>query len=428
VVNGSRFIHREAYNIDNINKRHSTVAVSDLSKLSIDRTNPLTRKPAWYRRKLVWIIALALIATGLMAARSKFGGAVEVETAAVSSAYPSQGFTLLNATGYVVAQRKASVATKATGRLEWLGVREGSVVKAGEVIAKLENRDVNATQDQAAANINVAKANLEQGMAELKDAEQAFQRSQDLLDKNFISAASHDSAVARLNKARASINSLRAAVAASSAGNRVAQVSVEQTLIRAPFDGVVLTKNANVGDIVTPFSSAAGTTGAVVTMADMSTLEVEADVSEANLAKIQVGQPCEIQLEAFPDNRFAGTVVRTVPTVDRSKATVMVKVKFNEPDTRILPEMSAKVAFLSREAKADEKKPVTVTRKETLAQRDGKNVVFVLSDDKVKQVAVEKGNPVGEMLMVSGVAVGDKLVLNPPEKLHDGSAVKVAKK
>ncbi len=404
------------------------MATSDLSKLSIDRSNPLTRKPKWYRRKFVWVIALAVIAAALFSARAKFSGVTEVETYAVSLSYPSQGFTLLNATGFVVAQRKASVATKATGRLEWLGVREGSVVKAGEVIARLENRDVNATQDQAAANINVAKANLEQGLAELKDAEQAFKRSQDLLDKNFISAASHDSAVARLNKSKASINSLRAGIAAAGAGNRVAQVSVEQTLIRAPFDGVVLTKNANVGDIVTPFSSAAGTTGAVVTMADMSTLEVETDVSEGNLSKIQVGQPCEILLEAFPDTRYAGSVVRTVPTVDRSKATVLVKVKFNEPDTRILPEMSAKVAFLSREVKPDEKKAITVARKETLAQRDGKNVVFVINNDKAKQVAVEKGNAIGELVEVKGVNVGDKLVVNPSEKLTDGAAVKWAKK
>jgi HlyD family secretion protein len=394
------------------------VATSDLSKLTIDRSNPLTRKPKWYSRKFVWLIALALLAGGLLFARSQFSGVTAVETAAVSTTYPSQGFTLLNATGFVVAQRKASVATKATGRLEWLGVREGSVVKAGEVIARLENRDVNATQDQAAANINVAKA----------DAEQAFKRSQDLLDKGFISSASHDSAVARLNKAKASINSLRAGIAAAGAGNRVAQVSVEQTLIRAPFDGVVLTKNANVGDIVTPFSSAAGTTGAVVTMADMSTLEVEADVSEGNLAKITVGQPCEILLEAFPDTRYAGSVVRTVPTVDRSKATVLVKVKFNEPDARILPEMSAKVAFLSREVKPEEKKAVTVARKEAIVQRDGKNVVFVISNDKVRQVAVEKGDAIGDMVQVSGVNVGDKLVISPPEKLIDGAAVKLAKK
>ncbi len=404
------------------------MATSDLSKLSIDRSNPLTRKPKWYQRKWIWLVMLLVSPAVLMAARAKLSGVIEVETAAVSTTYPSQGFTLLNATGFVVAQRKASVATKATGRLEWLGVREGSVVKAGEVIARLENRDVNATQDQAAANINVAKANLEQGLAELKDAEQAFKRSEELLEKGFISSASHDSAVARLNKSRAAINSLRAGIAAAGAGNRVAQVSVEQTLIRAPFDGVVLTKNANVGDIVTPFSSAAGTTGAVVTMADMSTLEVEADVSEGNLAKIKVGQPCEILLEAFSDTRYAGTVVRTVPTVDRAKATVLVKVKFNEPDARILPEMSAKVAFLSREAKADEKKAVTVTRKESLAQREGKNVVFVLAGDKVKQVAVEKGNPIGELVEVKGVNVGDKLVINPSEKLADGTSVKLAKK
>jgi tetratricopeptide (TPR) repeat protein len=148
---------------------------------------------------------------------------------------------------------------------------------------------------------------------------------------------------------QAALSGYKASIAAAEANLRVARVAVEQTLIRAPFDGVVLTKNANVGDVITPFSSALGSQAAVVTMADMSTLEVEADVSEANLAKVKVGQPCEIQLDALPDQRFRGIVQRTVPTVDRAKATVMVKVRFVEPDARILPEMSAKVAFLEKE-------------------------------------------------------------------------------
>ena len=189
----------------------------------------------------------------------------------------------------------------------------------------------------------------EQGEAELNEAERNFNRSRDLLAKNFVSQAAHDAAIGRLERARAAVSGYRAAIAVAQANHRAAQVAVEQTLIRAPFDGVVLTKNANVGDVITPFSSALGSQAAVVTMADMSTLEVEADVSESNLAKIKLDQPCEIQLDAVPDARFRGRLLRLVPTVDRTKATVMAKVRFAELDARILPEMSAKVSFLSQE-------------------------------------------------------------------------------
>ncbi|MEO8163853.1 MAG: biotin/lipoyl-binding protein, partial [Betaproteobacteria bacterium] len=181
---------------------------------------------------------------------------VEVETFTVTMAYPSQSFTVLNATGYVVAQRKAAVASKATGRLVWLGVQEGSRVKQGDVIARLEDSDVKAAREQAAANVQVARANLTQAQAELQDAESALERSRGLLAEGFVSQAAHDVAAARYAKARAQISSQQAAIVAAQANLRGAQVSVEQTLIRAPFDGVVLTKAANVGDIVTPFSSA----------------------------------------------------------------------------------------------------------------------------------------------------------------------------
>ena len=168
----------------------------------------------------------------------------------------------------------------------------------------------------------------------------ALARSRDLLAKNFVSAAAHDAVVSRHEKARAGISAQKAAIAVAEAGVRSASVAVEQTLIRAPFDGVVLTKNANVGDVITPFSSATGSQAAVVTMADMRTLEVEADVSEASLSKVRLEQPCEIQLEALPGERFRGVVTRTVPTVDRAKATVNVKVRFDQIDPRVLPEMS----------------------------------------------------------------------------------------
>ena len=289
---------------------------------------------------MLWLVLFgALAAVALAVYRHTLGAPPAVEQATVTLAYPSQAVTVLNATGYVVAQRKASVASKATGRLEWLGVAEGSRTRKGEVIARLESQDVQASRDQAAANVNVARANIEQVKAEQEDAQRQLRRTAELLAQQFVSQAAYDEAVARADKARAAVGSAQAALVAAEANLRVAQVAFEQTIIRAPFDGVVLTKNANVGDTITPFSSALDTKGAVVTMADMSTLEVEADVSESNLQKVSVGQPCEIELDAVPGVRFEGQVSRVVPTVDRSKATVMTKVSFAQLDPRILPDM-----------------------------------------------------------------------------------------
>ncbi len=401
----------------------------DLSKLRIERQPPaLNVKRKRWTRKLIYALVIGAVALAAFLLYRKAQSVIAVEATNVVSAYPSQGFTALNATGYVVAQRKAAVASKATGRLEWLGVAEGSVVKANEVIARLESNDVRASQEQAAAGVNVARANLEQGMAEWRDANAALKRSRELVEKKYISASSHDTAVARAAKAKASIASLKAAIVAAEANLNVAKVGVDQTVIRAPFDGVVLTKSANIGDIVTPFSSAVDSKGAVVTMADMSTLEVEADVAESSLAKIRVGMPCEIQLDAIPDARFPGSVDRTVPTVDRSKATLLVKVRFTELDPRVLPEMSAKVAFLEKELGADEKKPVTAVNPSAVATRNGHSVVFVIKDDKVEQQTVQRGAPLGDLVTVTGVPAQTKVVLKPTAGMQNGSTIKLSAK
>jgi RND family efflux transporter MFP subunit len=397
---------------------------ADISKLRISRDNA-TVAGAPHRRKFVRTIGFLIVAAvvALLVARN-LTAPVEVESTTVSKAYRSQSYTLLNATGYVVAQRKAAVASKATGRLEWLGVREGSVVRQNEVLARLENRDVTASMEQAAANIKVAQANFEQGAAELNEAERGFNRSRDLLAKNFVSQAAHDTAIGRVEKARAAVSGYRAAITVAQANHRASQVAVEQTLIRAPFDGVVLTKNANVGDVITPFSSALGSQAAVVTMADMSTLEVEADVSESNLAKVKIDQPCEIQLDALPDVRFRGRLLRMVPTVDRSKATILAKVRFAELDPRILPEMSAKVAFLSQEVPDSERAARTAVHPSAVVTREGRSVVFAIRDGSAVQVTVETGEKVGELMEIrSGVKAGDKLVLRPAEKLRDGTRI-----
>jgi HlyD family secretion protein len=416
---------------------------SALNRLAIDRsTTPLRRRRPLWKRWWVWLLALVAIAAAA-ALVSQRGRPQAVEIASVVSAYPSQALAVLNATGRVVAARRASVSSKATGRLEWLGVEEGQRVKAGDVIARLENRDVAASREQAAAGVKVAEANLVQGQAELADAELALKRARELAQKDFVSEASVDSAAARFNKARAAIETLRAQIAVAQANLRAAAVSFDQTLIRAPFTGIVLTKNANVGDILTPFSSASGTTGAVVTMADMSTLEVEADVSESSIAKIAVGQPAEIQLDAFPDLRLAGSVSRVVPTVDRSKATLLVKVSFGETDERVLPDMSAKIAFLSRPLAADERRPVAALRPEAIVEREGKDVVFVVRPDaagtevggngatekkeagggRAVRTAVATGARIGDLVRVEGLAPGTRVVINPPPALADGAPV-----
>lgn len=400
----------------------------DLSQLSIARDQKALKGKSGGRGKWIIGIVLGLVALVLVALMMGSNRAVTIETTVVATAYPSQSITVLNATGRVTAQRKAAVSTKATGRLEYLGVQEGSIVKAGQILARIENRDVSAANDQANAALRAAKANLEQGMAELRDADANLKRSEDLSNKNFISGAALDAAKARADKARAAVASLNGAIGVAEANVRASNVSVEQTLIRAPFDAVVLTKNANVGDIITPFSSAADTKGAVVNIADMATLEVEADVSEVSLAKIKVGQPVEIQLDAFPELRLLGKVSRIVPTVDRSKATVLVKVEFVEKDSRVLPDMSAKVAFLSRELMPEERKSVTAVQGDAITKRDGKDVVFLLDGDKARLAPVTIGEKVGDLTKVGGVKAGDKVILKPGDKLSDGSKVSIAKK
>ena len=403
------------------------MSITDLSKLSIDRSQKAFSGGKRNRKR--WWIGVAV---GVIVAFVIFRGgnrATTVELGTVASAFPSQAITALNATGRVSASRKAAVSTKATGKLEYLGVQEGSVVKAGQVLARIENKDVVATQDQAQANVRAAKANMEQGLAELRDAEANLRRTEDLAKKNFISGAQLDTAIARHDRALAGVAAQKGQIGVAEANLRATNVGVEQTIIRAPFDGVILTKNANVGDIITPFSSAADSKGAVVNIADMTTLEVEADVSENSLSKIIVDMPVEIQLDAFPDLRLLGRVSRIVPTVDRAKATVLVKIEFVEKDNRVLPDMSAKVAFLQRALTAEERKSVTAIQPAAIVKRDGKDVVFVVDEKNVaKMVPVTPTDKIGDLVRVSGVKPGDRVALKPDERLKDGGEVSVSKK
>ncbi len=399
----------------------------DLSKLRIERSLAPVRR----RRTRRWIV-LAALAVAVVAAGGWFAArprVFDVQVAAVVTAFPSQQYVVLNATGYVVAQRKASIASKATGRLEWLGVAEGSRVKAGEVIARLDNRDVAAQAQAAAAQVDSARAALAQAEAEERDALAQHRRNLELVDKGFVSRSALDTSKARADRAVAGVGSARAALAAAEAAARNAVVAVDYTLIRAPFDGVILSKNANVGDMVTPFSNAADAKGAVVTMADMATLEVEADVSESSLAKVRVGQPAEILLDALPDARFTGAISRMVPTVDRAKATVMTKVRFDRIDPRVLPEMSAKVSFLSRPVTPEEQRPLTAVAADAVSERGGTSVVFAVRDGAAIAVPVSTGMRLGDLVAIAGeVRSGERVVLKPAADLASGARVRVATK
>jgi RND family efflux transporter MFP subunit len=405
------------------------MADEDLTGLKIDKTAGVFR-PARRRNRMVWLVLPACVV--LIAALAYSGvlrPAVEIEVGTVSLVYPSQTFTLLNASGYVVAQRKAAVASKATGQLEWLGVEEGSRVRTGEVIARLENRDAVATRDQAAAGLNTSRSTLEQAKTELVDAGRAFARQKELLVQGIIAQADYDLAEARYNKGAAGVKGAESSVRAAAAALRGADVAIEYTLIRAPFDAVVLTKNADVGDIVTPLGAAANAKAAVVTIADMKSLQVEADVSEANLGKIRTGQPCEVLLDALPESRFAGEVHIIVPTADRSKATVQVKIRFLEKDARILPEMSAKVAFLERPVKKEEQQPKTAVIPSAIVMDNGHKKIFLVKGDRVEAVEVKTGVQIGDSVeILSGVKAGEKIALKPLEKLKNGSRIKIAAK
>ena len=405
------------------------MANEDLSKLKIDKSVQ-TFRPA-RRRKLIYLLGaiLLVLIAGFLYLNGLIRPAVSVEVSTVSQVYPSQTFSLLSASGYVVAQRKAAVASKVTSRLIELMVEEGSRVKEGQIIARLENEDVIAARNQAEANLNLARANLEGAKAELEDATLDFNRNKELYTRKIIAKAQYDTSEARHLRAQASVAAAEAAVKAGSAAVQAANVNLEYTLIRAPFDAVVLTKNADIGDIITPLGAAANAKAAVVTIADLGSLQVEADVSETNLGLVKLGQPCEVLLDALPNSRFRGVVHMIVPTADRTKATIMVKVRFLDKDPRILPEMRAKVSFLSRAVKPDEEKPRTAVSRAALVSHGSNDTVFVIHGDRVVETAVKTGEALGEMIeILEGVKAGERVVVKPSGRLRNGSRIKIAEK
>ncbi len=405
------------------------MSTEDLSKLKIDKSakayGPKKSKRLFYIISAVIVLAIL----GVLYVQGYLTPAETIDVVTVTEMHPSQTFTILNSSGYVVAQRKAALAAKITGRLVSLTVGEGNLVRKGQVVARLENEDTQANVSQAQANLNMASANYEQAKAELDLAALSYERYKALFDKGSVSKAEFDNAESRYKRAQFAVNSFAAAVKAAAALGEAARVAHENSFIKVPFDGVVLTKNADIGDIITPLGAAANSKAAVITIADMGSLEVETDVSEANLSSVKVAQPCEIQIDAIPDKRFRGIVQTIVPTADRSKASVMVKVKFLEKDARILPEMSAKVAFLSRPITPDDQKPFIAINKGAIINRGKNKVAFLVQDKHILETPIKTGRDWGDMVeLLDGLKPGDKVAVNPLGKLKNRSKVEIGER
>lgn len=374
-----------------------------------DSTPP--RNALW--KYLIPIAFIAIVAAGFVLLRSALTPAAEVETVSATLTYPAQANAVLTANGYVVAQRKAAVASKGTGRLVYLGVEEGDRVVKGQIIGRLEDQDVVAALAKARADLKVAQADS-------FDATTSLHRQQTLTASGLASKADFDAAEARYMRTMASIASARAAVEG-------ADVALEYTKIRAPFDGTVLTKDADVGEVVAPFAASANSRGAIVSMADMTSLQVEADVSESNITRVRVGQPCEITLDAYPETRYQGVVHKIVPTADRAKATVLTKVAFTDRDDRVLPDMSAKVAFLASTLSdsAAAAPPKLTVPSTAIAERDGRKVVFTIREGVVSEAPVRTGERLGSLTEITeGLSQGEVIVNRPPAGLSAGTKVK----
>jgi RND family efflux transporter MFP subunit len=387
---------------------------STLSRLKIDR-DPPARSGGSRTPLLLLGLITAIVVSGWIVLRPR---AIEVRTAtAVATGGGSASSSGISASGYVVARTKASVSAKIPGQLVFLGVAEGSAVKRGQVLAQIENSDYQAALDAARASRGTFEAQLAQGRRDLERAEQL--RSRDV------------NSPIDVESARTQVSVLEAQLASSRAQEKLAEVNLENTRVRAPFDGTVLRKDAEVGEIVAPSSAGGGLSRtAIVTMADLGTLEVEVDVNEAYIAQIRNGQSAVITLDAYPDTSFAGRVRQVVPTADRQKATVLVKVSILDRDPRILPEMGAKVVFSREEhggAVASAPRRVLVPRG-AVVQNGQIAKVWVLEDGAVRAVTVEPGPERGDQVEIrNGLTGGESLVLDPPGGLTDGQKVRIAR-
>jgi RND family efflux transporter MFP subunit len=398
----------------------------ELASLRIERERP-PRK--WGRIVLILLLIAAVGAGALyfVRARPELGGltslgATEVETTHAvvqNTGGPGAGTPILTASGYLVARRQSVVSSKIQGRLSELRVEEGSVVRGGEVIARLEDSDYIAAIAKAKADIEYAKANL-------VELERQARLQQGLYKDKVVSQDAVDAADAKVRIGKATVDQ-------DEANLKMQQALLEFTEIRAPFDGVVIKKMTEVGESVAPIPpgvNVSTSSGAIVAVADMNSLEAEVDVNEANVAQLSPNQPATIAVQAIPNHAYDGRLRQIIPTADRTKSTVTVKVGILNKDKYLKPEMSCNVTFLEPPKKESPsnvppQRIVTIS-KDAITSRNGKQVVFLVEDRKVHLVPVTTGNDLnGQVIVKNGLSGSETLVNNPPQKLQDGDTVRV---
>ena len=395
--------------------RAATNLTSDLAALRIDHKTSSHR--AW--RRLLYAVLLFAIAaaTVLYFARDRIT-AQEIETIrpTVRRSTPGSARPILTASGYLAARRKAVVSAKIQGRLAELDVDEGSWVTAGQVIARLDNADFQA-------QIEVARAGVQQAVADLGEKQRQLRLTQGLANDGVVSHDQLESAMSRVRVAEASLSQSQANLA-------LAEASFQNTIIRAPFAGVVVKKMAEVGESVAPIPPGVNlstSSGAIVSMADMATLEAEADVSESNIAKLERKQPAQVSVDAIPDHTYHAVLRQVTPTADRTKATITVKVQLLEKDENLRPEMSAKVTFFEPATQSSRTaRPIITVPKDALVAGNGTTAVFVVDGQKkVHLVPVSiRVESQDEVIVDRGLTGTESLVRRPPSTLKDGETVR----
>jgi RND family efflux transporter MFP subunit len=404
-----------------------------LKSLKIDRNAPpppASRKALWIVLGVIALVLLLALGGWLVFGRDR---GVEVRTASATAIGGAEGgpASVLDATGYVVARRMATVSAKITGKVREVLIEEGQRVEAGQVMATLDPIDADAQRSLSAAQLGAARSQAAGVQARLKEAEANAARLSRLVRTQLVSKAQYDQAVAQRDALRAELLTAQRNANVAADGLRIADIGVDNTVVRAPFAGVVIAKAAQPGEIISPLSAGGGfTRTGIGTIVDMESLEVEVDVNEAYIGRVKPKMPVEAVLNAYPDWKIPAEVIAIIPTADRGKATVKVRIALKAKDPRIVPDMGVRVSFLEaappEQAQAAQSRGVLVPAA-AIATRDGDQVAFVVEEGKALQRAVKVGRTLGEdREVVSGLSGGDEVVRDPPEALEDGAAVRVA--
>jgi RND family efflux transporter MFP subunit len=401
-----------------------------LKELRIDRSAP---PPAPSRRGL-WIglgaAAGVLVLAG--AGYALWGGddAVEVRTAPVTAiGGGGNSASVLDATGYVVARRMATVSAKITGKVREVLIEEGQRVEAGQVMATLDPIEADAQRDLAAAQVGAARSQIGNVQAQLQEAEANARRLDGLVKQQLVSRAQYDQAIAQRDALRAQVTTAQRNAQVASGQLRIAEQGVDNTVVRAPFAGVVIAKAAQPGEIVSPLSAGGGfTRTGIGTIVDMDSLEVEVEVGESFIGRVKPGMPVEATLNAYADWKIPAEVIAIIPAADRGKATVKVRIALKQRDARIVPDMGVRVSFLEKAAPgAAQRKPGALAPAAAIVERDGKQVAFVVVDARAEQRALEIGRSLGDdREVLSGLSGGEQVILDPPQDLAAGAKVRVA--